>query len=78
MSFEDAAEKYETAARMGKPNATLWYSYAVFLWNYRYESDKNTQALEAIEKAIAIKSKPQYIHLKFALLFQMGSFEEAK
>lgn len=30
---DDAEEKYEMIAKMGRPSASNWYNYALFLFN---------------------------------------------
>lgn len=76
--IEGAKDKYENVTKLGKPSATAFYNYAVFLFKNRHELDLNHKALEAIENAIELKRKEKFFELKYMILFVMGNMEEAR
>lgn len=76
-NYLDAEEKYRNVAEMGRPSATYWYNYAVFLFDNREHLEQD-QALKAINKALELKTKAKFYQLKYLILFTTGNLEEAK
>jgi hypothetical protein len=65
-------------AEMGEESATHWYNFAAILFNHSEKLQLNEEAIKAINRAIAIKTKPRFQELKYLLLFTSGNMEEAK
>lgn len=76
-NYSDAEDKLEHAAKVGEPSASYWFNYAAFLFKNRNERENNEKALAAINRALEIRTKNQYLELKYMLLFIMGNLEEA-
>jgi hypothetical protein len=74
-NYSDAEGKFEHAAKVGQPSATYWFNYAAFLFKHRDERERNDKALIAVNNALEIKQKVEYVELKYMLLFLMGNLE---